>query len=164
MKVVGFDFGTTNNLIYVVQDQKKLPINFFDREDQPIPSVVCYEGISTIVGKAARERLAQVGLGVHGNIVRSPKVYLGQDSVFIAGVERSPIGIVADVVRQVLHKARASGLDKGGVWRRFRRRGDHSRRYGRPPEAGAPGCVSTYCFEDHAVRARAVGCPLRLVS
>ena len=105
MNGVGFDFGTTNSLISVVQGNK--PTNLLDKDRRPIPSIVCYEGSLTVVGRAAKERLAQAGLGVHGNIVRSPKMYLGQESVFI-GVERSPVEIVADVVRHVLDEAKAS--------------------------------------------------------
>jgi hypothetical protein len=42
---------------------------------------------------------------------------LGRDSVFIEGTERSPVNIVADVVRHVLHEAKASrrGRDLGDV-------------------------------------------------
>ncbi len=105
MNVVGFDFGTTNSLISVIRGNQ--PINFLDEENRPTPSIVCYEGNQTIVGRAAKERLTTAGLGIHGNIVRSPKMKLGQESVFI-GVERSPVDIVADVVRHVLEKAIAS--------------------------------------------------------
>lgn len=105
MNVVGFDFGTTNSLISVIRGNQ--PINFLDEENRPTPSIVCYEGSQTIVGRAAKERLTTAGLGIHGNIVRSPKMKLGQESVFI-GVERSPVDIVADVVRHVLEKAIAS--------------------------------------------------------
>ena len=108
MNVVGFDFGTTNSLISAVRGNQ--PINFLDEEDRPIPSIVCYEGSRTIIGRDAKERLGQAGLGVHGNIVRSPKMYLGRESVFIEGVEHSPVGIVADVVRYVLDEAKASKL------------------------------------------------------
>ena len=105
MNVVGFDFGTTNSLISVIRGNQ--PINFLDEENRPTPSIVCYEGSQTIVGRAAKERLTTAGLGIHGNIVRSPKMKLGQESIFI-GVERSPVDIVADVVRHVLEKAIAS--------------------------------------------------------
>ena len=105
MSVVGFDFGTTNSLISVIRG--KGPINFLDDEQRPIPSVVCYEGTKTIVGRQAKERLAQAGLGVQGNIVRSPKALLGRDSVFVEGVERSPTDIVADVVRHVVQEAKS---------------------------------------------------------
>ena len=110
MTVVGFDFGTTNSLISLVRGGRT--INFLDEDQRPIPSVVCYEGAQTIVGRDARERLAQAGLGIHGNIVRSPKMYLGRDSVFIEGTERHPVQIVADVVQHVRQTAlRRQGLD-----------------------------------------------------
>jgi hypothetical protein len=104
--VVGFDFGTTNSLISVVRGSRV--INYLDNEGRPIPSIVCYQGAQKIVGRAAKERLAGAGLGVQGNIVRSPKMYLGREGVFVEGVERNPIDIVADVVRHVLDTARTT--------------------------------------------------------
>ena len=104
MNVIGFDFGTTNSLISVVRRNE--PINFLDNDLRPIPSVVCYEGSRTIVGREAKERLAHAGLGIYGNIVRSPKMYLDRESVFIKGVERHPVDIVAEVVRHVLDEAK----------------------------------------------------------
>jgi molecular chaperone DnaK (HSP70) len=97
-KVVGFDFGTTNSLISIIEGDK--PINFLDNE-VPFPSVVCYEGVRTIIGREAKEKLGTAGLGVHGNTVRSPKMLLGKESVFIEGVERNPVDIVAALVRYV---------------------------------------------------------------
>lgn len=105
MSVVGFDFGTTNSLISVIRGGQ--PINYLDEEQRPIPSVVCYEGQQKIIGREAKERLAQSGLGVQGNTVRSPKILLGRDSVFVEGTERSPVDIVADVVRHVVGDAKA---------------------------------------------------------
>lgn len=113
MNVVGFDFGTTNSLISVVRGQRA--ISFLDDEQRPIPSVVCYEGVQKILGREAKERLAQAGLGVQGNIVRSPKMFLGRDSVFVEGTERSPVDIVSDVVRHVLHQAQSSARDLGEI-------------------------------------------------
>ena len=103
MAVVGFDFGTTNSLISLVRGGRT--INFLDEDQRPIPSVVCYEGAQTIAGREARERLARAGLGIHGNIIRSPKMYLGRDSVFVDGTERPPVQIVADVVQHVRQTA-----------------------------------------------------------
>ena len=103
MTIVGFDFGTTNSLISLVRGGRT--INFLDEDQRPIPSVVCYEGAQTIVGREARERLAQAGLGIHGNIIRSPKMYLGRDSIFVDGTERRPVQIVADVVQHVRQTA-----------------------------------------------------------
>jgi actin-like ATPase involved in cell morphogenesis len=115
MNVVGFDFGTTNSLISVVRGNGT--INYLDDEQRPIPSVVCYEGQQKIVGREARERLAQSGLGIQRNIVRSPKLLLGRDSVFVEGMERNPVDIVADVVRHVLDKSKAGrrGRDLGDI-------------------------------------------------
>jgi actin-like ATPase involved in cell morphogenesis len=115
MKVVGFDFGTTNSLIASIQGGRA--INYLDDEGLPVPSVVCYEGASKIVGRGAKERLAEAGLGIKGNVVRSPKFLLGQESVFIEGVERSPVDIVSDVVGYVAQQATESrrGLELGQV-------------------------------------------------
>ena len=131
MNVIGFDFGTTNSLVSVVRRNE--PINFLDNDLRPIPSVVCYEGSRTVVGREAKERLAHAGLGIHGNIVRSPKRYLGRDSVFVKGVERRPVDIVAYVVRHVLDEAKTDSrrrledvsgavvtipVDMEGYWRK----------------------------------------------
>ena len=113
MNIIGFDFGTTNSLISVIRGGR--PIHFLDEEQRPIPSVVCYEGAKTIVGRQAKERLSQAGLGVQKNIIRSPKMYLGRDSVFVEGVERSPIDVVAAVVQHVVDVAKASGRELGEV-------------------------------------------------
>ena len=107
MAIIGFDFGTTNSLISVVSGNRT--IDYLDGI-RPIPSVVCYEGARTIVGRAARERLTHAGLGIQRNIVRSPKMYLGRDSVHIDGVERSPVDIVADVIRHVYDVAKQQQL------------------------------------------------------
>jgi actin-like ATPase involved in cell morphogenesis len=101
--VIGFDFGTTNSLVSVIVGGR--PVSFL-QDGQPIPSVVCYEGGSTIVGREARERQSEAGLGIKGNVVRSPKTLLGKESVFVEGVARSPVDIVSDVVNYVIHAAR----------------------------------------------------------
>ncbi len=102
---MGFDFGTTNSLVSLVQGNRV--INFLDDDGLPVPSVVCYEGLKTIVGRDARLRLGEAGLGVKGNVIRSPKVLLGKESVFIEGIERNPIDIVADVVSYIAHQAQS---------------------------------------------------------
>ena len=67
--------------------------------------MVCYEGDEVVVGRKARERLATAGLGVIGNVVRSPKTLLGKHSVYVDGVSRSPRQMVADIVRFVAEHA-----------------------------------------------------------
>lgn len=114
MTVVGFDFGTTNSLISVVVGDRVIDV--VDPDDGlPFPSVVRYEGARTLVGREAKESLDSIGVGVHGNTVMSPKFLLGDQSVHVGGVERSPIDIVHDVVTHVkteaLRSPRASSLD-----------------------------------------------------
>jgi molecular chaperone DnaK len=115
MNVMGFDFGTTNSLVSIIKGGRA--INFLDKEGLPIPSVICYEGSRTIVGREAKERLSKAGLGVQGNVVRSPKILLGQESVFIEGIERSPVDLVSDVIKFVCEQARSSrrGKDLKGI-------------------------------------------------
>ena len=102
MAIYGFDFGTTNSLISVIEGDRC--ISFTDN-GLPHPSVVCYEGDEVVVGRKARERLATAGLGVIGNVVRSPKTLLGKHSVYVDGVSRSPRQMVADIVRFVAEHA-----------------------------------------------------------
>lgn len=114
MTVVGFDFGTTNSLISVVVGNRVIDV--VDPDDGlPFPSVVRYEGGRTLVGREAKESLDSIGVGVHGNIVMSPKFLLGDQSVHVGGLERSPIDIVHDVVQHVkteaLRSPRAKALD-----------------------------------------------------
>lgn len=110
MTVVGFDFGTTNSLVSVIRGNA--PINLLDPDrDQPFPSIVAYEGADVVVGEAAKQRLGTAGLGVHGNIVRSPKVYLGREDLHVGGQLRSPEDIVADVVSHVRDESVAAALD-----------------------------------------------------
>jgi len=111
MAVVGFDFGTTNSLVSLVQGDRVIP--FLDDQGMPIPSVVCYEGAKSIFGREARERLGKAGLGVHGNIVRSPKMELGKEAIFVGGVERNPVDVVRDVIAYIRQQAIASGIVRG---------------------------------------------------
>lgn len=107
---MGFDFGTTNSLVSLIQGNRV--INFLDEEGLPVPSVVCYEGTKTIVGREAKLRLGEAGLGIKGNVIRSPKVLLGKESVFVEGVERNPIDIVADVVSYVANQVQSGRRGK----------------------------------------------------
>lgn len=111
MAIVGFDFGTTNSLISVVQGDRV--ISFADEEGLSIPSVACYEGGAVIVGREAKSRMSEAGLGVHGNVVRSPKTLLGQESTFIGGVAKNPVDIIRDVVEFVRAQAINSRTVKG---------------------------------------------------
>ncbi|CAN1557047.1 DnaK Molecular chaperone [Mycobacteriaceae bacterium] len=107
---VGFDFGTTNSLISVIQRGRA--INVMAADGLPFPSVVRYEGERTVVGREAKQSLDEAGLGVYGNTVRSPKFLLGDESVQVGGVERSPIDIVSDVVKYVKSQSMESSQAK----------------------------------------------------
>ena len=99
MAIVGFDFGTTNSLVSQIVGDRA--ISHYGDRDLPIPSVVCYEGDNTIVGRAARERLDEAGLGVYGNVVKSPKILMHNDLIPVDGVERNTVDVVADVIKGV---------------------------------------------------------------
>lgn len=98
MTVVGFDFGTTNSLASVVIGDEV--ITFLENE-QPIPSVVSFEGGNVEVGRKAHERLTNSGLGVQGSTVRSPKTLLGREEQLIDGVRRDPVKMVEYVLDHV---------------------------------------------------------------
>ena len=104
---IGFDFGTTNSLVSVISGDRVIDV--VDESGRPYPSVVRYEGEEVIVGQEARQALEEVGIGVHGNTVRSPKFFLGQEAVSVGGVERSPVDIVAAVIRHVRAESLRSG-------------------------------------------------------
>ncbi len=111
MAVVGFDFGTTNSLISMVNGDEV--ITFLDN-NRPIPSVVSFEGGKVEVGRKARDKLTSAGLGVHGSVVRSPKTLLGREEQVIEGVRRDPVKIVEYVLTHVRDYARQTnaGRDK----------------------------------------------------
>jgi molecular chaperone DnaK len=107
MAVVGFDFGTTNSLASVVVGDAV--ITFLDNE-QPIPSVVSFEGGRVEVGRKAHDKLTSAGLGVQGSVVRSPKTLLGRDEVYVDGVRRDPVQMVEyvlDHVRRFVRQTKA---------------------------------------------------------
>ncbi|MDO2378099.1 Hsp70 family protein [Rhodococcus ruber] len=103
MTVVGFDFGTTNSLISIVEGNRV--IDLVDTDGRSVPSVVQYEGTKTIVGRDAKEAMDATGLGVYANFITSPKTFLGDESIHVNGVERSPVDVVRDVVEHVKSQA-----------------------------------------------------------
>lgn len=111
MTVVGFDFGTTNSLVSVVDNERVYDL--VDDAGQPEPSIVKYEGVRKVVGREAKEALDAVGLGVHGDFVKSPKTFLGDESVTVGGVERSPVDITEDVIQHVQQRALQSPRNVG---------------------------------------------------
>ncbi len=97
-KIFGLDFGTTNSLVSVIVQEQVL--SFTNELELPHPSVVWFKGHEVIVGREAREQMDSIALGVVGDFVRSPKRYLGSDSlVHVGGIAKSSAEIVAEVLR-----------------------------------------------------------------
>ncbi|MEU1950836.1 Hsp70 family protein [Nocardia rhamnosiphila] len=110
MTVVGFDFGTTNSLVSVVDRDRVYDL--LD-EGRPVPSVVKYEGVRRVVGQAAKDELDASGLGVHGSFVKSPKTYLGDETINVDGVELSPVDVTHHVIDHVRKRALDSAINAG---------------------------------------------------
>ncbi len=109
MAVFGLDFGTTNSLAAYVEGDEAVPL--LDLEQRPHPSVVWYHGTECVVGRAAKVQLSERAVGVVGDIVRSPKRYLGMgESVHVAGRTLRPTEIVAEILRYLRTHARSRGL------------------------------------------------------
>lgn len=66
-----------------------------------------YQGDEVIVGRAAKRHLDSAGTGVLGdNSVRSPKAQLGSGhSISVAGVQRAPREVIAEILRHVRKEA-----------------------------------------------------------
>ena len=109
----GLDFGTTNSVIaYIAPDPetRKLKPNLLLESGRPHPSVVWYDSGRAIVGRRAKEQLSELGLGVFGDIVRSPKMYLGSThGIDVGGVTRPAFDIVADVIKYLRDDALQRG-------------------------------------------------------
>ena len=59
-----------------------------------------YGSGTPVVGKSAKDQLSELGLGVFGDIVRSPKMFLGSPlGIDVGGVTRPAVDVVADVFR-----------------------------------------------------------------
>lgn len=108
----GIDFGTTNSLISVIRsdpETKRLAPFTFLENGMPHPSVIWYSGSTPVVGRRAMDQLSELGLGVFGDIVRSPKMYLGSPTgISVGGVTRHATDVVADL----LHHLRTDALGR----------------------------------------------------
>ncbi len=121
--IFGLDFGTTNSVATIIgrpaAGGEERPLVLANREDnRPHPSVVWYRGADTVVGRRAKAQLSQLGLGVFGDIVRSPKIYLGLPvGLSVGGVNRPAMDVVADVLKFL----RADALSRGYPGQSFER-------------------------------------------
>lgn len=107
----GLDFGTTNSLISVIRpnpdNQHQYGPDILTQGGRPHPSVVWYPGGDPVIGQTARDQLHELVLGVSGNIVRSPKMFLGHPiGIDVGGVKRQAVDIVADILRYLREDAR----------------------------------------------------------
>ncbi|HKP02116.1 MAG TPA: Hsp70 family protein [Chthoniobacterales bacterium] len=110
----GLDFGTTNSVATVIgidpETGQLAPRPLLGPDDRPHPSVVWYSGSEPVVGRAAMDQLSNLGLGVFGDIVRSPKMFLGSPTgIFVGGVTRQAGEISSDVLKYL----RADALNRG---------------------------------------------------
>lgn len=100
---VGIDFGTTNSLISVVTRDNK--IKSFDDSNRPHPSVVTYEGDRIVCGKAARDKLDTLTIGVLGNTVRGPKKLISSETINVDGRLMSPVEVIRDYIKYLINHA-----------------------------------------------------------
>jgi molecular chaperone DnaK (HSP70) len=109
----GLDFGTTNSLVTVIGTDPgtmRASPQVLTHDGKPHPSVVWYSGAKPVVGRQAKNQLNELGLGVFGDIVRSPKMFLGSPmGIDVGGVTRQAVDVVADV----LHFLRQEALSRG---------------------------------------------------
>lgn len=96
-KLIGIDFGTTNSLISVILDEQAR--SFLNEKGMPHPSTVCYDGSQAIVGTRAKERIDDTDTSMNESLVRSPKIQLAKDNIYINGREVDPVSVVTDLMR-----------------------------------------------------------------
>ncbi|HSW50626.1 MAG TPA: Hsp70 family protein [Bryobacteraceae bacterium] len=110
----GLDFGTTNSLVAFVApdpETKEPAPRMLLEAGKPHPSVVWYPGAAPVAGRRAKEQLKELGLGVFGDVVRSPKMYLGSPTgLYVGGVTRQAVDVVADLLRFLREDALSRGL------------------------------------------------------
>ena len=111
----GLDFGTTNSVVTAIgvdpETGKLGPRVLLGDDHRPHPSVVWYSGSQPVVGRPAMDQLSNLGLGVFGDIVRSPKLFLGSPTgMSVGGVTRQAVDVVADVLRFLRKDAISRGF------------------------------------------------------
>lgn len=99
----GLDFGTTNSVATVIgpdPETMKIGPRVLTQDGRPHPSVVWYSTADPVVGRHAKDQLNELGLGVFGDVVRSPKMFLGSPTgIYVGGITRQAVDVVADVLR-----------------------------------------------------------------
>lgn len=110
----GLDFGTTNSLVSFVghdPETNQVRAHVLTTDGMPHPSVVWYSGDGPVVGRRAKEQLSELGLGVFGDVVRSPKMFLGSKiGVSVAGTSRPATDVAAEVLKFLREDALGRGF------------------------------------------------------
>lgn len=108
--IFGLDFGTTNSVASFINPHRGAhrPILLTNRDDgRPHPSVVWYSAEGPVVGRKARDRMSELGLGVFGDVIRSPKMYLGSPSpICVGGTTRTAVDVVSEILSFILQDAK----------------------------------------------------------
>jgi molecular chaperone DnaK (HSP70) len=111
-EIVGLDFGTTNSLVAFALGDRVTSLTDKANGDLPHPSVVWYHGTEVVVGPRAKAQLSEATAGIVGDVVRSPKSFLGRgESLIVGGVSRDPSDVVAEVFRYLRSDAAEQGHD-----------------------------------------------------
>jgi molecular chaperone DnaK len=98
-QVFGLDFGTTNSLAAFIQNDQ--PLSLLE-ENLPHPSVVWFHGSEIIVGRRAKQHLSRTGAAIVGDLVRSPKAFLGSGGhIHVGGIDRSPRDVVSEIIKHI---------------------------------------------------------------
>src|SRR5260370_1268259 len=98
-QVFGLDFGTTNSLAAFIQNGQ--PLSLLE-ENLPHPSVVWFNGSEIVVGRRAKQHLSQTGAAILGDLVRSPKAFLGSGgNIHVGGIDRSPRDVISEIFKHV---------------------------------------------------------------
>jgi molecular chaperone DnaK len=104
-QIFGLDFGTTTTLAAFIQNGRANVIVNSD-DDLPHPSVIWYRGTETVVGRLAKDQLTEQQTGIVGDIIRSPKSFLGKDTdIHVGGVARKASDVVGDLINHVKEDA-----------------------------------------------------------
>ncbi|KQT49009.1 hypothetical protein ASG43_09260 [Aureimonas sp. Leaf454] len=109
----GIDFGTTNSLVTLVDEQGQSV--FYVDGGRPHPSVIWYRGGEVVVGRQARQYLDITSEGVPPGFVRSPKMALRNDSpIYVDGRVIDPADAIAEVLKHlVAHAAKPDAEHEG---------------------------------------------------
>jgi hypothetical protein len=105
-QIFGIDFGTTNSLVTLIDEQgRSIPLVEVET-NRPHPSVIWYRGSEIVVGRQARRYLDITSEGAPPGFVRSPKMALRHGSpIYVDGLVIDPSDAVAEVLKHLVSDA-----------------------------------------------------------